>query len=367
MKKHVKALGIATLGLVAFASLASAGCGSTDAQAGSNAAGEPPAVPGGGETTGHDDDASGGGGGGGATDAPAPAPAKPGCAAYEETLPTQASLAGLTFSRETAKDYLLGALALRYPVGKAIVEGGMSSEGPLGDCLDVFLANKSSAEAVLRGASTTVHECGHFYDMGLSKGATSRYVIRPDLAFACEGGDTTSRKGKTFARSLIKTDAHYAKRKACASRTGGKGCDSYAPIYLDGSPTDGKFDSGDQGYSSVLEEAAQYVNSLATALAFQERYAGARASERDGILTFLWYVERYLAMARADYPEAYQLISEDECWRRATLTIWDRGRLYLDATDGMSTLGIEDAELAALVDDPALTAEIDALRKIECE
>ncbi|MDF2693412.1 MAG: hypothetical protein K0S65_1795, partial [Labilithrix sp.] len=203
-----------------------------------------------------------------------------------------------------------------------------------------------------------VHECGHFYDLGKASGNAAAYVIRTDLTFTCESGDTTSRGGSTFARSLITKDAYSQKRTPCGG--GAKGCDSYAQTYLTGS-------SGAQGYNSVLEEATQYVNSLATALAFREQYAGSNASERDGILTFLWYIERYLAMAHADYPEAYKLISEDPCWRRATLSIWDRGWFYLHATKEVAGLGLDDASLEPLVNEPALLAEIDALRKLECE
>ena len=362
MQHRMGTLGIVAIGLVAFA--ASAGCGSDeDTQTAADPT-VPAVTPGGGETGGGAGNGSGNGNGNGngngdgkgGNDPTTPEP--PRCPAYTETLPTNASLAGLSFSRETAKEFLLGALALRYPVGKAIVEGGMTGGGLYGNCLDAFLTNKSSADAVLRYASTTVHECGHFYDLGQSKGASATYVIRPDLKFTCESGDTTSRGGKTFARNLIKQDAHSAKRRPCGG--GAKGCDSYASTYLDGQ-------SGAQGYNSVLEEAAQYVNSLATALAFQEQYTKTNASERDGILTFLWYIERYLAMARADYPEAYRLISEDECWRKATLTIWDRGWLYLDATADKSSLGLDDDAIEALVKDPELTAEIDALRKLDCE
>src|SRR5690606_17662807 len=115
--------------------------------------------------------------------------------------------------------------------------------------------------------------------------------------------------------------------------------------YLDGNATDGTFESGDQGYNLLLEEAAQYVNSLATALAFEDQYERQRVSERDGILTFLWYIERYLAMARAEYPEAYALLSEDPCWRQATLTVWDRGWFYLAATAGNESLGLDDAAI----------------------
>ncbi len=367
MQKRMGALGVVALGLVAFTAIASTGCGSNeDTTAASDPTG-PAGVPAGGETSGGgngDDTGPGSGGGGndgdgaGTGSEPGPTPEQPRCPAYTEALPTNASVAGVPFSRDTAKDFLLGALALRYPVGKAVVEGGMSGNSVMGNCLDAFLTNKTSADAVLRGASTTVHECGHFFDLGLSKGATSSYVIRPDLKFSCESGDTTSRGGKTFARSEITKDAYASKRTPCGG--GAKGCDSYATTYLTGQ-------SGAQGYNSVLEEASQYVNSLATALAFQEQYAGSHASERDGILTFLWYIERYLAMARTKYPDAYQLISENECWRKLTLTIWDRGWFYLDATKDKSTLGLDDAAIEALVKDPVLTAEIDALRKLECE
>ncbi|HVJ89905.1 MAG TPA: hypothetical protein VM580_08880, partial [Labilithrix sp.] len=203
-----------------------------------------------------------------------------------------------------------------------------------------------------------VHECGHFYDMGIANRGEAAYVLRPDLKYTCASGDTTSRGGKTFARSLITRDGYAKERTPCGG--GAKGCDSYATTYLSGQ-------SGEQGYNSVLEEATQYVNSLATALAFQEQYEGTRASERDGILTFLWYIERYLAMAHTNYPDAYKLISEDACWRQATLSIWDRGQFYLRATKDVSGLGLDDTAIETLVNEPALLAEIDALRKLECE
>lgn len=299
-----------------------------------------------------------------------PDPSKPGCAqgAYTEALPTKASLSGLTFSTAQANAYLLGALGKRYPLGKEIVEGGLSSDlaQSQGNCIDRFLDDKSSAEAVLRQAPTVVHECGHFFDLGEGSGSTSGYVVRPDLRFTCKMGDTTSRGGKTFARSLLKTDAYYNKRKACGGQVK-QGCDFYADVYLDGSASDAAFQSGDQGYNSVLEEANQYVNSLATALAFEETYQGSKASERDGILTFLWYIERYLKMAREEYPEAYALISDDPCWRQATLSVWDRGWFYLDATKSSSSLGMDDAAITTLAKESSLTSEIDALRKLECQ
>ncbi|MBX3197340.1 MAG: hypothetical protein KF894_04210 [Labilithrix sp.] len=350
MRNRSRLLGLFMFGVVGCGSIVSAGCATADGREGF--------AP---------DDADGSGSGSAAAK-----PDQPGCAqdAYTETLPTSANLSGLAFSPANANDYLLGALELRYPLGKAIVEGGLASSlaQTQGNCIDRFLSSRSSAAAVLRQATTVVHECGHFFDLGEASRGDAAYVIRPDeLTFTCKSGDTTSRGGKTFARSLIRKDAHYAKRKACPAGTAARGCDMYAEVYLDGSSTDAKFDSGDQGYSFVLEEAAQYVNSLATALAFEDSYTGTKASERDGILTLLWYIERYLAMARADYPEAYALLSEDPCWRQATLSVWDRGWFYLRATEGLSNLGIDDAAIEPLVTDPELTAEIDALRELECK
>ena len=203
-------------------------------------------------------------------------------------------------------------------------------------------------------------------DLGKGSGSSSAFVVRPDLTFTCKAGDTTSRGGKTFARSLLKTDGFYSQRKACGGSVK-QGCDFYADVYLDGSSTNSSFEGGDQGFNSVLEEANQYVNSLATALAFSDQYKNTKVSERDGILTFLWYIERYLKMAREEYPEAYAAISDDECWRQATLSVWDRAWFYLDAAKGEDNLQLDADALTDLVKDASLTSEIDALRKLECQ
>jgi hypothetical protein len=294
-----------------------------------------------------------------------------GCAAmqYSEPLPTTASLGGLVFSSPMAQQYLLSALQLRYPYGESVVRGGLAN--PLSpqqsNCVTAFLRDTSTGPAVLRQASTVVHECGHFWDLGMSRGTSSTYVIAPNLQRACANGDTTTRGGRTFARSLIKTDAYYSMRPACMNMSSST-CDFYADVYLDGSPTNGTFESGDQGFNSLLEEANQYVNSLASALAFRDAFTGgSRVSERDGILTFMWYLERYLLMARTQYPTAYATLSQDACWRESILSVWDRGWFYLQATTPWaSTLGINDARLRTLVETPSLLAEIDALRALQC-
>ena len=97
--------------------------------------------------------------------------------------------------------------------------------------------------------------------------------------------------GAAEPRAQSDRDDRYADlRPPC----GGEDCDTYANIYLNGDPDDQNFDSGDQGFNMLMEEAFQYVNSLATNYALNERYQGS-ISGRDGILTTLWWVQRYLA------------------------------------------------------------------------
>lgn len=304
----------------------------------------------------------GGGGSGGGEDG-GPTTENKGCGAYTEALDDpKADVSGVAFNGEAVQPFVLGVLEKRYPHGKTLVEGGLKLTSQ-GSCIDRYLRDKSSARSVMGQLSVVVHECGHFHDLNESKGGSSSYLLAPGKTLVCERGDTTDRGGKTFARSRIMKDAYAAKRKACGG-TVARGCDLYADIYLNGDPDDKEFDSGDQGYSLLLEEANQYVNSIATGRAIEGEMSNV-ASERDGILTFQWYLARYLKMARESYPETYALLSQDACWRDATLTIYDRGTFYLEATKGSQKLQIDADAIEKLRDEPELVAEIDALRKLQ--
>ena len=90
--------------------------------------------------------------------------------------------------------------------------------------------------------------------------------------------------------------------------------------------------------------------------------AGQRKSERDGILTFLWYTVRYLRMARLQYPDAYTHIRDDSCIRDLVLTLWGRAWLYLELTEDIVSLGINDAAIEARLLNPLFLQEINALR-----
>lgn len=273
---------------------------------------------------------------------------------YDEALPDDgADISGLVAGYQASGylDFVDDVLGARYPIGQHLVREGVRLGTGFGNCIDLFTNDTSSAAAIFRSLSTVVHECGHIADMSASGFSTSVFMIRDDLELECPNASAGS--GKTFARSLLNGDGFASLLPD----------DFYRDTYLDGDPTNGTFEGGDQGYDSVLEEATQYVNSLATDWAFSDqRSRFTSITARDGILTFLWYLERYLRMARLEYPNAYQVIAGNACWRDATLTVWGRAWLFLDLTQGDPSLGIDDDRIEPLVKDPELVSEIARLR-----
>ena len=293
-------------------------------------------------------------------------PVDPACVdgQYSETLPNLSTpIDGIPFT--DLGSYVDNVLAARYPFGGSLVSGGRLNRDYGDDCDRIFGGGAASADAALQRLETIVHECGHFYDLDLARSFTdAAYVIQDGYILYGDRGDTTERNGDTFARSLLNTDSYSALRPPCGG-SAGRGCDSYADIYLSGSPTDGTFDSGDQGFNLLHEETVQYVNGLATAYAISDTMNPLqRTSARDGILTFLWYTERYLKMARESYPSAYSRITGDAAWRELILTVWGRAWLYLEATKDIATLSIEGDQIEALVMAPELLAEIQRVREL---
>jgi hypothetical protein len=287
---------------------------------------------------------------------------------YREVLPTPEAEIGqvvAAYSASNWRGYVEQILRRRYALGWTIItEALINGPEQLGDCMNHFVRSTASAALIDRQIGTFVHECGHFLDIGIGW-ATNRnvYFLRPDLTISCNQGDSTARRGRTFARSRIRQDDYSALRPPCGGG-GGNTCDTYADTYLDGDPDDADFQSGDQGFNMLLEEAFQYVNSLATNYALNDRYSGS-ISGKDGILTHLWWVQRYLRMARQDYPDAHAFILGDPCWRQAILTLWGRAWLYLGLTEEMTHLGIRDGLIRPLIDDVDLMAEIEAVREAQ--
>ena len=292
---------------------------------------------------------------------------------YSEILPDSSiDIGDLTaaYSASDVAGFIDRVLARRYPTGRQLVMEGSESPfvTPGGSCATLFLGDSSSANSVIQQLDTAVHECGHMADGERSAAPENTYVVTTSLLLTARQGDTTSRSGLTFARSRIIDDSYQTLRMPCGGSSG-SGCDNYADIYLDGDPDDATFEGGDQGFNLLFEELVQYVNSLATGYAFADVFmiGGRRVSARDGLLTFLWYTERYLRMARLDFPSAYThlLTGDSGRWRRAVLTIWGRAWLYLEQTAALGALGINDDVLEGFVTDPDLLEEIERLRMAE--
>lgn len=263
---------------------------------------------------------------------------------FAETLPdpsADVSAEIAAYSPNELREFYDAILLKRYPVGATLVRGGLA----VFDCVGAFARGTSTAEGAIASLDTVVHECGHAHD--LSQGFQT-YVINDELTLSCSGA------GSTFARSLIGDDEFQTRRPPCGA--GFVGCDHYYDTYLTGN-------GSDQGFDMVLEETVQYVNSLATAYAFQDFVRGS-ISALDGLLTFLWYTERYLRMARLQYPDDYARIT-DPCWREAILTVWGRAWWILEEARENGSLGVDEEALFELVRDPELLGEIQRLRDLE--
>jgi hypothetical protein len=135
--------------------------------------------------------------------------------------------------------------------------------------------------------------------------------------------------------------------------------DSYAKTYLEGA-------SGAQGFDSLLDEYVAYAHSLAARYCTRDLLGpGSRVSARDGILTMMYYVESYLAAARARHPRDYAAIIGDAGHRQVVLAVWDRAELWLRRSAGVGALGSADDRIAGWVYAPERLAEIERVRQRE--
>lgn len=280
---------------------------------------------------------------------------------YSETLPTgEESISDLAYDSSNLVDSALRFLDRRYPNGAEIISGCLENDTPE-RCVERWYGPSGPSDETdfLLGLSTAVHEGGHLNDLGRNGSGFGTYWVTNETVLTCEDGDSIPRGGMTFARSEIYSDEFQSGFRPCESLTDND-CDNYALIYLDPASPTGTLGPS-QGFSSVMEEALQYVNSLATGHSFRDQIRGAR-SERDGILAFLWYVERYLHKARIEFPDAYAFISGSACWREVILTIWGRAWLYLEHTEGETELEVDADIFMNLVRTPVLVEEIERIR-----
>ena len=253
---------------------------------------------------------------------------------YDEPLCSAASLADLEAAYVPAawRDSVLPALDTRYAIGAYVLRDVPAG---LGCDWAMFMPDSSSFAGMLDGFGVLVHELGHCWGFQFF-GSGYAYLVTDTLEFHTSFLDT-------FDRSEISTVHEYLAD------------DFYADTYLTGS-------SGAQGFSTVLDELNQYTHSLAIAWCYRDyRSPGMRVSARDGLLTFLYYTEKYLQLARTVHPGDYDRILGDEQAMRALDTLWGRANLYLELTAAETSLGINDDRIAGYV---FAEANLDELRLV---
>lgn len=199
-----------------------------------------------------------------------------------------------------------------------------------------FSMGTDSFDSVLDGFEVATHEGAHIWDITMI-GAEWPYRLTADRVIR-------TRNLENFARSEIL--AFHADPSS----------DFYAMVYLEGF-------SGSQGFNNLLDEYNAYVHSLASKYCTRDSLAGGvRTSAKDGILTFMYYVELYLKVARMNHPDDYAEIVGDPAHIEMILAVWDRAEFWLEITASHPELGLNDAMIRSWTYDPANLMEIEMLR-----
>lgn len=279
-------------------------------------------------------------------DAPGDAPAEPlpaadryraGDPAYSEPGADCATLPDLSAARAAHVPGGLRATAeaiarVRYPDGLPFVKA--QDDAMLGAW---FKGATDSLDGIGERFEVAVHEGSHVWGSKRFSPAAVSYAVRSDLTIV------TARLS-SFARGEI-----LAEHPDAAS-------DTYAKIYLEGS-------SGAQGFDTLLDEYNAYAHSLASRYCTRDLVpASSRVSARDGILTFMFYVETYLHLARTKHPADYAAILADPGHRRLILTVWDRAELWLRRSASERSLGIHDERARGWAYAPERLAELGRVR-----
>jgi hypothetical protein len=227
-------------------------------------------------------------------------------------------------------DTLLMVTQRRYTDGAFV----LSEANPPCD-LDTFVDQSSWGSLLHPSANVAVHEFGHCWDLAHVGADGWPYFLHegdvrraPDLA--------------NFFRSEIVATHEFPAD------------DSYLDVYLTGT-------SGDQDFNLVLEEAVQYVHSLAVDYCLRDTLAMGNTSARDGILTFFYYIERYLRIAREEHPDDYEEIVSDDATIHVIDGIWGRGNFYLTLSESDDRLGLNDDLVAGFVYADDHISELEAI------
>lgn len=182
-----------------------------------------------------------------------------------------------------------------------------------------------------------VHEAGHLLTGG-GLGGTWRYRLGDGLVYQ-------ARTTVTFPVVEIR------------GRHPDVAQDDYAHLYLKGRKRSAVL-------NGLVEELVQYTHQLAAKGcpmpldAEDPEYS--YEPDRDGVLTMMWYVQTYLAIAREKHPADYRALTRNRGLRQALTQVWRRADYWLTRTNAAPP-GSRSAELEQRVRDPQNIREIQLL------
>ena len=234
-----------------------------------------------------------------------------------------------SYSPRDWREAALDTLDARFPDGAWVAR---SLDSP-GDFDRWFDGSTGSWDRMVGSLDLGVHEGTHmlgFQDMGFG---TYTYNLGEGEVMQIQGIDTF------FRREVYELLPQDVKDML------------YADLYLR--------QIGDQDVKTLLDEFNAYTFSLYVSTALVDQFGtGSRSSARDGILSFMFFVEVYFRIARTEHPRDYEQMTSNDGFVELVLTLWDRAQCALDLAGDDPRLGIDDVKVRPLVHDEEWLSEI---------
>jgi hypothetical protein len=235
-------------------------------------------------------------------------------------------------------DAALAALDARYPSGSWIVRGADDSEQTFGQ----FLSSKGSFSDLVSSMGFAIHEVAHTFSQKAGSGRF-QYMV---------GKDTTQAEDISVVGE-IETFPRKEIRELIPSEMASL---TYVSTYLEGG-------SGEMDIESTLDEFNAYTHHLYADYAFQDQQPdGSRRSSRDGMVSFMLFLEMYLQVGRTEHPNDYAALKASPEFHPLILKFWDRAMCLYKLTKDIPGLGMDDDKVAPHMLAAEWLAEIDSFR-----
>jgi len=202
----------------------------------------------------------------------------------------------------------LKVAARRYPLGLWFMTGNRDCARWMDRWFPV--EDTRTFDDVLRCLNLTIHEMGHFFDLGEGRvPGTDTFCVLVDWCLT------------------IPEDTYTFNRDQIVSLLEEDDLNQYYQIYLTG-------EVGAQDFSTLLEELTQFINSLFYSyMVIDVMSPDLVWPTRDGLLNMMYFTELYLRLGESDYPGVYGSILETEAYRELIKTLWGRAEFVLGLSE----------------------------------